>query len=147
MDKELGEEECLKEYNEVVGPCEGFVSGILEGRDKKMKTEYTPGPWVVHIVEGKSKNCSPSVEITRLLENGRVRDLIAKMYGFGLPEGKANASLIAAAPEMADVLIKHCAECEREVCSYCSVGRVLHKAGVSLPKRWNELEVDDDAGV
>ena len=64
---------------------------------------YTPGPWRVNEskISGKD-NISDLTEIVGPQRNGSQR-LIAKMYGCALPEGQANARLIAAAPELLEV--------------------------------------------
>lgn len=65
---------------------------------------HTPGPWRVNEskISGKD-NISDLTEIVGPQRNGSQR-LIAKMYGCALPEGQANARLIAAAPELFEAL-------------------------------------------
>ena len=60
---------------------------------------HTPGPWSIHETKGNGGNISDRVEIAGP-EEGRRKHLVASIYGFKLPEGQANARLIAAAPEM-----------------------------------------------
>ena len=60
---------------------------------------HTPGPWATHKTEGNGGNIPDRLEIVGP-EEGRKRSLIASIYGFKLPEGQANARLIAAAPEL-----------------------------------------------
>lgn len=64
---------------------------------------HTPGPWSIHETKGNGGNISDRVEIAGP-EEGRKRSLIASIYGFKLPEGQANARLIAAAPELYEAL-------------------------------------------
>ena len=66
---------------------------------------HTPGPWRVNEskISGKD-NISDLTEIVGPQRNGSQR-LIAKMYGCALPEGQANARLIAAAPELYGALV------------------------------------------
>ena len=66
---------------------------------------YTPGPWATHKTEGNGGNISDRLEIVGP-EEGRKRTLIASIYGFKMPEGQANARLIAAAPELYEALEK-----------------------------------------
>lgn len=68
-----------------------------------METKHTPGPWKIHKA-GHEENAP--IEIIRPNEDGKSYRLIAKMYGFALEEGKANARLITAAPEMYEALQK-----------------------------------------
>ena len=65
---------------------------------------YTPGPWATHKTEGNGGNISDRLEIVGP-EEGRKRTLIASIYGFKMPEGQANARLIAAAPELYEALV------------------------------------------
>ena len=64
---------------------------------------HTPGPWATHKTEGNGGNIPDRLEIVGP-EEGRRRSLIASIYGFKLPEGQANAQLIAAAPELLECL-------------------------------------------
>jgi len=64
---------------------------------------HTPGPWATHKTEGNGGNIPDRLEIVGP-EEGRKRSLIASIYGFKLPEGQANARLIAAAPELYEAL-------------------------------------------
>ena len=64
---------------------------------------HTPGPWATHKTEGNGGNIPDRLEIVGP-EEGRKRGLIASIYGFKLPEGQANARLIAAAPELYEAL-------------------------------------------
>ena len=64
---------------------------------------HTPGPWATHKTEGNGGNIPDRLEIVGP-EEGRKRSLIASIYGFKLPEGQANARLIAAAPELFEAL-------------------------------------------
>lgn len=54
-----------------------------------MKTAYTPGPWTANYGTVIDSNC---------------RRIAAVVGSFNLPEPKANTQLMAAAPEMADLL-------------------------------------------
>lgn len=63
---------------------------------------HTPGPWATHKTEGNGGNIPDRLEIVGP-EEGRRRSLIASIYGFKLPDGQANAQLIAAAPELYQV--------------------------------------------
>lgn len=65
---------------------------------------HTPGPWATHKTEGNGGNISDRLEIVGP-EEGRKRTLIASIYGFKMPEGQANAHLIAAAPELYEALV------------------------------------------
>ena len=64
---------------------------------------HTPGPWATHKTEGNGGNIPDRLEIVGP-EESRKRSLIASIYGFKLPEGQANARLIAAAPELYEAL-------------------------------------------
>lgn len=64
---------------------------------------HTPGPWATHKTEGNGGNIPDRLEIVGP-EEGRKRSLIASIYGFKMPEGQANAQLIAAAPELYEAL-------------------------------------------
>lgn len=65
---------------------------------------HTPGPWEINVSKMEYKgNVSERTEIVAPQKNGNVR-LIANMYGVALPEGQANAQLIAAAPELYEAL-------------------------------------------
>lgn len=64
---------------------------------------HTPGPWATHKTEGNGGNIPDRLEIVGP-EEGRRRSLIASIYGFKLPDGQANAHLIAAAPELYEAL-------------------------------------------
>ena len=77
---------------------------------------YTPGPWRVNEskISGKD-NISDLTEIVGPQRNGAQR-LIAKMYGCALPEGQANARLIAAAPELYEMLSEVLSSIERVAC-------------------------------
>ncbi|MGE9959152.1 hypothetical protein [Cloacibacillus porcorum] len=96
-----------------------------------METKHTPGPWKIHKA-GHEENAP--IEIIRPNEDGKSYRLIAKMYGFALEEGKANARLITAAPEMYEALKWACrnTDCkwhERE-CEDCPVGAALKKVEI-----------------
>ena len=65
---------------------------------------HTPGPWSIHETKGNGGNISDRVEIAGP-EEGRRKHLVASIYGFKLPEGQANARLIAAAPELYGALV------------------------------------------
>lgn len=65
---------------------------------------HTPGPWATHKTEGNGGNIPDRLEIVGP-EEGRKRSLIASIYGFKMPEGQANAQLIAAAPELYEALV------------------------------------------
>ena len=65
---------------------------------------HTPGPWATHKTEGNGGNIPDRLEIIGP-EKGRKRSLIASIYGFKMPEGQANAQLIAAAPELYEALV------------------------------------------
>lgn len=65
---------------------------------------HTPGPWATHKTEGNGGNIPDRLEIVGP-EEGRRRSLIASIYGFKMPEGQANARLIAAAPELYEALV------------------------------------------
>ena len=75
---------------------------------------HTPGPWATHKTEGNGSNISDRLEIVGP-EEGRKRSLIASIYGFKLPEGQANAQLIAAAPELLEVIREAVDSAEREM--------------------------------
>lgn len=64
---------------------------------------HTPGPWSIHETKGNGGNISDRVEIAGP-EESRRKHLVASIYGFKLPEGQANAQLIAAAPELYEAL-------------------------------------------
>ena len=75
---------------------------------------HTPGPWATHKTEGNGGNISDRLEIV-VPEEGRKRTLRASIYGFKMPEGQANARLIAAAPELLEVIREAVDSAEREM--------------------------------
>ena len=60
---------------------------------------HTPGPWSIYETAGNGGNIPARMEVVAP-ESEREKRLIANIYGFKLPEGRANARLIAAAPEL-----------------------------------------------
>jgi hypothetical protein len=64
---------------------------------------YTPGPWSIYETAGNGGNIPARMEVVAP-ESERAKRLIANVYGFKLPEGRANARLIAAAPELCEAL-------------------------------------------
>ena len=60
---------------------------------------HTPGPWSIYETAGNGGNIPARMEVVAP-ESERAKRLIANIYGFKLPEGRANARLIAAAPEL-----------------------------------------------
>ena len=88
--------------------------------------KFTPGPWSL-LFNDKTKV---------VLEQQGVAVFVADTYaGFtkSEEEQKANAALIAAAPELYKELEKHCALCmmmhpDCEGCEICDTGKVLKKA-------------------
>ena len=103
-----------------------------------MNEKFTPGPWFIKQSEEIRSPYSTNVSSTRITildEPGgqyQSRHVIAQVAkGNGC--GEANASLIAAAPEMYEQLKRHCALCmlkhpECECCEICDTGKVLKKA-------------------
>ena len=103
--------------------------------------KYTPGPWVVHKrwpctvvpLADEDKNLGGSVDPDD--EAARWSKVIASREGTDFPkfhrsrvmkgEDKANAKLIAAAPEMAEMLLRL-----HRIHGYEDVGELLKKAGV-----------------
>ena len=67
-----------------------------------MNAQHTPGPWIVH-------DCSPPdsdserVIVVRWQSNGLT---LAHLVNYSVPERRANARLIAAAPELLDACQK-----------------------------------------
>lgn len=64
---------------------------------------HTPGPWETREIAGNGANIPARMEIVAPEGEG-AKKLIANIYGFSLPTGRANARLIAAAPEMYEAL-------------------------------------------
>lgn len=64
---------------------------------------HTPGPWSIYETAGNGGNIPARMEVVAP-ESERAKRLIANIYGFKLPEGRANARLIAAAPELLEAL-------------------------------------------
>lgn len=64
---------------------------------------YTPGPWSIYETAGSGGNIPARMEVVAP-ESESAKRLIANIYGFKLPEGRANARLIAAAPELCEAL-------------------------------------------
>ena len=64
---------------------------------------YTPGPWSIYETAGNGGNIPARMEVVAP-ESERAKRLIANVYGFKLPAGRANARLIAAAPELYEAL-------------------------------------------
>lgn len=64
---------------------------------------HTPGPWSIYETAGNGGNIPARMEVVAP-ESERAKKLIANIYGFKLPEGRANARLIAAAPELYEAL-------------------------------------------
>lgn len=96
-----------------------------------METKHTPGPWSAG---GGS------------IQRHDGQDLAEIWCGdtdVSEEEDEANCRLMAAAPEMSDALVEVCETCESSVCGSCSVGRALHKAGITL-ELWDGLAVDDE---
>lgn len=64
---------------------------------------HTPGPWSIYETAGNGGNIPARMEVVAP-ESERAKRLIANVYGFKLPEGRANARLIASAPELLEAL-------------------------------------------
>ena len=64
---------------------------------------HTPGPWSIYETAGNGGNIPARMEVVAP-ESERAKRLIANVYGFKLPEGRANARLIASAPELLECL-------------------------------------------
>jgi len=75
----------------------------------KIKTNFTPGPWKT-IKDNIGISVADYIEVPCEYEDGRVMHvrLGEKEYGWSSKESQANARLIAAAPEMFQVLIEVC---------------------------------------
>lgn len=114
------------------------------------RMSHTPGPWRVNEskISGKD-NISDLTEIVGPQRNGSQR-LIAKMYGCALPEGQANARLIAAAPELLEVFKAALWNVERVTKGRPvepSLARWLEKARAVLAKvRGDEARGDEGEG-
>ena len=65
---------------------------------------HTPGPWETREIAGNGANIPARMEIVAPEGEG-AKKLIANIYGFSLPMGRANARLIAAAPELYEALV------------------------------------------
>ena len=75
---------------------------------------HTPGPWSIYETAGNGGNIPARMEVVAP-ESERAKRLIANVYGFKLPEGRANARLIAAAPELLEVIREAVDSAEREM--------------------------------
>lgn len=91
------------------------------------KHEFTTGPW--HVAGFDSR-----INEERYFGIGTPRgQMIVESFGECDSNRKANAALIAAAPELYKELEKHCALCmmmhpDCEGCEICDTGKVLKKA-------------------
>lgn len=91
------------------------------------KYEFTPGPWYVAGFDSR-------INEERYFGIGTPRgQMIVESFGECDSNRKANAALIAAAPELYKELEKHCALCmmmhpDCEGCEICDTGKVLKKA-------------------
>ena len=88
---------------------------------------FTPGPWKIAGF-GSQNNNKMDFGI-----NTELGQLVIESHGQCELDCKANAALIAAAPEMYKELEKHCALCmmmhpDCEGCEICDTGKVLKKA-------------------
>jgi len=75
----------------------------------KIKTDFTPGPW--KITKGNiGFSVADFIQVPHEYEDGRIMhvQLGQKEYGWSTKESQANARLIAAAPEMFDILTGLC---------------------------------------
>lgn len=91
--------------------------------------KFTPGPWTA-LIQGKD-----SAYIDVIDKNGR---FICGCFE-NIPreeEPIANATLIAAAPDMYKELQFFCKICDAHICALCGIGKVLRKAS-------GESEVSD----
>ena len=89
--------------------------------------EFTPGPWEI---AGFGSQTSNKMNFGINTERGQ---LVIESYDECELDCKANAALIAAAPEMYEQLKRHCALCmmmhpDCEGCEICDTGKVLKKA-------------------
>lgn len=88
---------------------------------------FTPGPWKIAGF-GSTNNNKMDFGI-----NTELGQLVIESYGQCELDCKANAALIAAAPEMYEQLKRHCALCmmmhpDCEGCEICDTGKALMKA-------------------
>lgn len=92
-----------------------------------MKEQFTPGPWNVAGFDSR-------INEERYFGIGTpYGQMIVESFGECDSDRKANAALIAAAPELYKELEKHCALCvmrhpEMENCKLCETRKVLNKA-------------------
>ena len=98
-----------------------------------MSAKFTPGPWVVDkVLDLRGNPCAYSVWPSR--ERLGQRNRIVSTPDGVTAEAKANARLIAAAPEMYQALTLACAvvadvtHCGGDDCTDCAVGIALRKA-------------------
>ncbi len=95
--------------------------------NESMKTDYTPGPWAVELPYGE-----PGVYVTAA--NPRYTNpLICRLIDQAQSkEGKANARLIAAAPDLLDALTDLVGGCGKEGDLFSS--KAMDKARIAIMK-------------
>lgn len=94
---------------------------------------YTPGPWSIYETAGDRGNIPARMEVVAP-ESERAKRLIANIYGFKLPEGRANARLIAAAPKLLKEL--------REMLEYTRILRSFYLDDEDLRGKGTMIEED-----
>ena len=100
-----------------------------EFRESAPKTEHTPGPWKA---QDESNYSAPIIE-----GDGRP---VAEVYGDGLEQRKANARLIAAAPDLLEALktlFRECAMVHKhwgENCNQAAADAAVTKANAAIFK-------------
>ena len=95
-------------------------------------SKFTPGPWEMGKHHPKAGNSPAHYEIS---QSGEMYYHAIALSATDGGEGKANARLIAVAPEMYAELKRHCLECQANkrlpanLCEICCTRAALKKAG------------------
>lgn len=101
-----------------------LIDGLgLNFKDERMETKHTPGPWVLHPAA-----LHPAVRSVGTAETGPRRICTVGTMN-GNPVDKANARLIAAAPELLEAAIEL-----KDVCNRPSAARTRAEAWRKLDK-------------
>ena len=100
------------------------------------EARFTPGPWEARIEDHPFCDTRDVyTSFTVATEGAGKYDCFAEVFARNddIDEAAANTRLIAAAPEMYELLKRHCAMCmmmhpDCEGCEICDTGKVLKKA-------------------